>query len=73
MIDPPRAGLEPKAMEEILHLNPAQILYISCNPLTQAENISTLTAHGYRLRCLQPVDQFPQTPHVENIAILERL
>ncbi len=74
MLDPPRAGLDVKAIQEVLLQKPACILYISCNPVTQADNIASLLANGdYRMRCLQPVDQFPQTVHIENIAILERI
>ena len=69
IVDPPRAGLDPRALS---HLNSKGILYISCNPATQAANIQELLSAGYRLRKLQPVDQFPHTYHIENIAYLER-
>ncbi|WP_194847282.1 23S rRNA (uracil(1939)-C(5))-methyltransferase RlmD [Candidatus Neptunochlamydia vexilliferae] len=72
IIDPPRSGLTPTALTHLLRLAPQKILYISCNPTTQSENISTLLAQGYTLKTLQPVDQFPHTPHIENIAFLER-
>lgn len=71
LVDPPRAGLDPRALENLLHLRPPQLTYISCNPITQAANLEILTKAGYQLRALQPVDQFPQTVHVENIAVLE--
>ncbi len=71
MVDPPRVGLESKAIQELLQLKPKKILYISCNPMSQAADIAELVAAGYRLICLQPVDQFPHTVHIENIAILE--
>jgi 23S rRNA (uracil1939-C5)-methyltransferase len=70
VIDPPRPGLDATALEAILRLQPRQILYISCNPVTQASNIAQLV--GYQLVKVQPVDQFPHTPHIENIALLER-
>jgi len=70
IVDPPRSGLDPKALKYLLLLSPKKILYISCNPTTQSENISTLLEEGYELKCVQPVDQFPHTPHIENIAIL---
>lgn len=73
MVDPPRAGLEPKAIQEILELKAEKILYISCNPASQAANLSEIIAAGYRIKCVQPIDQFPQTVHVENIVILERI
>jgi len=70
IIDPPRAGLTPKALTHLINLRPKKILYISCNPLSQSENISTLIQHGYHLDAIQSVDQFPHTTHIENIAIL---
>jgi 23S rRNA (uracil1939-C5)-methyltransferase len=71
VIDPPRAGLDEKALENISALLPKKILYISCNPYTQVENIKYLCTFGYRLKILQPIDQFPHTYHIENIAYLE--
>ena len=73
MVDPPRAGLDPLAMHHLKELLPESILYISCNPVTQAENIEELMTAGYKLIHLQPVDQFPHTYHIENIALLKRL
>lgn len=73
LVDPPRAGLTAKALRHLLLLAPKTIVYVSCNPATQAENISQLCLEGYRLCSLQPVDQFPYTPHIENIALLTRL
>lgn len=71
MVDPPRSGLDPKTIQHLVELKPAKILYISCNPETQVENIKELQKLGYRLKALQPVDQFPHTVHIENIAIME--
>ena len=70
IVDPPRAGLDSLAIHHLKTLLPKAILYISCNPLTQAENIRELAQAGYRLIRLQPVDQFPHTYHIENIALL---
>jgi len=70
VVDPPRAGLDPLALQHLLRLQPRQILYISCNPLSQATNIQALP--GYRIVKIQPVDQFPHTPHIENIVLLEK-
>lgn len=70
MIDPPRAGLDSRALEHLLAIKAPYLTYISCNPATQAANLEVLIKNGYRLRALQPVDQFPQTIHVENIAVL---
>lgn len=72
IVDPPRAGLDALALRQIKTLLPRSIIYISCNPLTQAENIEELMEAGYRIQTLQPVDQFPQTYHIENIAFLVR-
>lgn len=72
ILDPPRAGLDQTALHHLKILLPKSIIYISCNPLTQAENIEELLASGYRLIQLQPVDQFPHTYHIENIAFLRR-
>ncbi len=72
MIDPPRAGLEPAAVEQLISLDCEKILYISCNPQTQADNIKMLLAAGYELESVCPVDQFPHTYHIENIALLKK-
>lgn len=69
VVDPPRAGLDHEALSQILLLNPNKILYISCNPLTQARDAFVLVEKGYLLSVLQPVDQFPHTAHIENIAL----
>src|SRR3989344_2083928 len=70
ILDPPRAGLDPLALYHLKKILPNQIVYISCNPLTQVENVKELLQSGYRLTRLQPVDQFPHTYHIENIALL---
>lgn len=72
VVDPPRAGLSPQAIKNLIQCQPKEILYISCNPATQVENIRELTAQGYSLIKLQPVDQFPHTVHIENIALLRK-
>ncbi len=71
VLDPPRAGLHPGARKTLRELAPERILYISCNPRTQASDIAEL-GDLYRVTALQPVDMFPQTRHVENIAVLQR-
>lgn len=71
IVDPPRAGLDPLALHHLKILLPETIVYISCNPLTQAENVAELQKAGYQLRRLQPIDQFPHTYHIENIALLK--
>lgn len=72
MVDPPRVGLDANALLNLVQLNAPKIIYISCNPATQVENISYLINYGYTLDAIQPVDQFPQTAHIENIAILTK-
>ncbi|HEX2580303.1 MAG TPA: 23S rRNA (uracil(1939)-C(5))-methyltransferase RlmD [Rhabdochlamydiaceae bacterium] len=71
IVDPPRPGLDPLALEALKRLQPQHILYVSCNPKTQAQNIAELS--GYQIIYVQPVDQFPHTPHIENIVLLLRL
>ena len=70
IVDPPRTGLDALAIAHLKALRPKEILYVSCNYLTQSANIEELVSAGYTLSQLQPVDQFPHTPHVENIAYL---
>ena len=60
-----------RALKHLLEIKAPILTYISCNPATQAENLDVLIRGGYRLKAVQPVDQFPQTIHVENIVILE--
>lgn len=73
VVDPPRAGLHPRARQAILALDPLPhtVVYISCNPRTQAQDLLEFLPH-YHVEVLQPVDMFPQTRHVENIAVLRR-
>lgn len=71
VVDPPRMGLDATALEHLKALKAEEILYVSCNPESQAANIQELVAAGYRLVKLQSVDQFPHTPHIENIALLK--
>ena len=67
MMDPPRAGSTPEFLKAARSLAPRRIVYISCNPATQARDAEYLTARGYRIAEMQPVDMFPHTPHIENI------
>ncbi|MBM3183905.1 MAG: 23S rRNA (uracil(1939)-C(5))-methyltransferase RlmD [Chlamydiae bacterium] len=73
IVDPPRAGLDPLALHHLKTLLPQKIIYISCNPLTQAENIKELSKVGYQIERIQPIDQFPHTYHIENIVCLVRI
>lgn len=70
LLDPPRAGLDLQAIEQVSMLKPERLVYISCNPKTQARDIELFLARGFKLHVIQPVDQFPMTPHIENIAQL---
>lgn len=72
LLDPPRSGLDPLSIQEVIALNCPKIVYISCNPTTQARDVKIFLNAGYSLTHLQPVDQFPHTPHIENIAILQK-
>jgi 23S rRNA (uracil1939-C5)-methyltransferase len=69
IIDPPRSGMHPKVVDEILALAPPRIVYVSCNPATQARDVKLLSAR-YDVLALQPVDMFPHTFHIENVAQL---
>ena len=70
VLDPPRAGLDPRAIEQIKVLMPPKIIYVSCNPVSQAKNITELLAFGYQIISMDAVDQFPHTPHIENVVVL---
>ncbi len=72
VLDPPRIGCSPDVLDGLLGLNPLRIVYISCNPATQARDMRRLLDGGYRLTELQPMDMFPQTKHIEVVGILER-
>ena len=72
VVDPPRAGLSQKVVRRIIEAAPRRIVYISCNPTTLAPNAAQLTEAGYRLERVRPVDMFPQTPHIEAVALFER-
>ncbi len=69
--DPPRAGMHNDVIEAILHASPLRIVYVSCNPATQARDLSLLDSQ-YKIIAVQPVDMFPHTHHVENIVLLEK-
>ncbi len=71
VIDPPRAGLSQKVVRRIIETAPKRIVYISCNPTTLAPNAAQLVEAGYELGRVAPVDMFPQTPHIECVAILD--
>ncbi|HWM62549.1 MAG TPA: 23S rRNA (uracil(1939)-C(5))-methyltransferase RlmD [Solirubrobacterales bacterium] len=72
VIDPPRAGLSQKIVRRVLECEAKRIVYVSCNPTTLAPNAAQLVEAGYRLRRVKPVDMFPQTPHIECVALFEK-
>ena len=69
--DPPRAGMHPDVVKVILNAAPKRIVYVSCNPATQARDLSLLDPL-YKVEAVQPVDMFPHTPHVENVVLLSK-
>ena len=71
VIDPPRAGLSQKVVRRIVEAAPKRIVYVSCNPTTLAPNAAQLVEAGYALTRVRPIDLFPQTPHIECVALLE--
>ena len=71
ILDPPRAGIHPDVAKVILEAAPDKIVYVSCNPASQARDLAILTA-GYDIKAVQPVDMFPHTMHVETVALLSK-
>ena len=69
--DPPRAGMHPDVVKTILNAAPGRIVYVSCNPATQARDLQAMDAY-YKVEKVQPVDMFPHTPHVENVVLLTK-
>ena len=72
VVDPPRAGLSAKVVRRVIDTSPKRIVYVSCNPTTLAPNAAQLVEAGWALRKVRPVDMFPQTHHVECVALFER-
>ncbi|MBA3865400.1 MAG: 23S rRNA (uracil(1939)-C(5))-methyltransferase RlmD [Solirubrobacterales bacterium] len=72
VIDPPRAGLSQKIVRRVLECEAKKIVYVSCNPTTLAPNAAQLVEAGYTLKKVKPVDMFPQTPHIECVALFEK-
>ncbi len=72
VVDPPRAGLSQKVVRRVLEAEAQRIVYVSCNPTTLAPNARQMVEAGYELKVVKPVDMFPQTPHIECVALLER-
>lgn len=72
LMDPPRAGSDDAFLSALVTMAPERIVYISCNPETQARDLKKLTAKGYKVEVIQPVDMFPGTKHVESVVLLSR-
>lgn len=72
VVDPPRKGLSAQSIECLFRLNPANIVYVSCNPATLARDLKKMEINGYKTKQIQPVDMFPQTYHVETVTLLTR-
>lgn len=72
LVDPPRNGLAPKVVESVAEFGPNRIVYVSCNPTSLARDAALFAKSGYALKYVQPVDQFPQTYHIENVALFNK-
>jgi len=72
VIDPPRAGCDEKLLQTLVTAAPARLVYVSCNPATLARDLKFLTAHGFTVQEVQPVDMFPHTAHVECVVLMSR-
>ena len=70
ILDPPRTGLSPETLTAISSLESQDIIYVSCNPATQARDVKFLSEHGYDLQSIQHFDMFAQTEHIETIGLL---
>lgn len=73
IVDPPRSGMNPVTVQDLIKLSPEKIVYISCNPATQARDLKTFTENGYALVKMKPVDMFPHTYHIENVALIKKI
>lgn len=74
IIDPPRSGMHEKVVKQVVELAPQRIVYVSCNPATQARDLKLMTGPGqYVIKEVQPVDMFPHTYHIENVVLLEKM
>ena len=72
ILDPSRKGCHPDTIEAILEKSPGTIVYVSCDPITLARDLTILVEKGYSIKNVQPVDMFPQTYHVECVVIMNR-
>jgi 23S rRNA (uracil1939-C5)-methyltransferase len=72
VLNPPRKGCDESVLKKVALLGPAKVIYVSCSPQTLARDLDMLADYGYKSLEIQPVDMFPQTPHIENVALLKR-
>ncbi len=72
IIDPPRSGMHPTTVDDVIKLSPDKIVYVSCNPTTQVRDIKLMVEADYKLIKIKPVDMFPHTYHIENVALLKK-
>ncbi|CAB9504442.1 23S rRNA (uracil(1939)-C(5))-methyltransferase RlmD [Seminavis robusta] len=73
MLDPPRKGSDELFLKQLQEFGPQRIVYLSCNPATQARDVQQMVSWGYEITLVQPIDLFPQTRHIESLTVLERL
>jgi 23S rRNA (uracil1939-C5)-methyltransferase len=73
IVDPPRAGLHKKVVQKITEVKPKIIVYLSCNPTTQARDVTALMGAGYIVKFAKGYNFFPRTPHIESLIVLEKL
>ena len=73
LMDPPRAGSDEAFLSSVCRLAPERVVYISCNPETQARDLQYMAAHGWKVEAIQPVDMFPHTNHIETVVLLSKL
>jgi 23S rRNA (uracil-5-)-methyltransferase RumA len=72
VLDPPRGGIAPKTLRKVMALDAPRIVYVSCNPATQARDMEEMSKEGYKLIRFSLVDQFPHTAHIESVALFEK-
>jgi len=72
ILDPPRNGMHQNTVDDVIKCAPERIVYVSCNPTTQVRDIKLFTKGGYKLVKIKPVDMFPHTYHIENVAVLTK-
>ena len=73
LLDPPRDGCNPVFLSALLRIQPSRIVYVSCGPESLARDLKILTAGGYQVQKIQPVDMFPYTSHVETVVLMSRI